>query len=110
MSRQRAGYSLQELFLLSRSQLTQQRSLALSTLANILSKVGNKNTRSSSSLYVGDAHRKLIFVPAGPWRRLRLCFDRQRLVHSVGRWSGLPAALCVGRRRGGSDVSGGARS
>uniref|UniRef100_A0A671YPR2 RNA polymerase II associated protein 1 n=1 Tax=Sparus aurata TaxID=8175 RepID=A0A671YPR2_SPAAU len=35
---ERAGYSLQELFLLSRSQLIQQRTLALSTLANILSK------------------------------------------------------------------------
>ncbi|XP_056249486.1 RNA polymerase II-associated protein 1 [Seriola aureovittata] len=35
---ERAGYSMQELFLLSRSQLIQQRSLALSTLANILSK------------------------------------------------------------------------
>ncbi|XP_020569360.1 RNA polymerase II-associated protein 1 isoform X1 [Oryzias latipes] len=35
---ERAGYSLQELFLLSRSQLIQQRSLALNTLANILSK------------------------------------------------------------------------
>ncbi|KAM3594246.1 uncharacterized protein V6R79_004737 [Siganus canaliculatus] len=35
---ERAGYSLQELFLLSRSQVTQQRTLALSTLANILSK------------------------------------------------------------------------
>ncbi|XP_034015241.1 RNA polymerase II-associated protein 1 [Thalassophryne amazonica] len=35
---ERAGYSLQELFLLSRSQLVQQRTLALSTLANILSK------------------------------------------------------------------------
>ncbi|KAL3049240.1 hypothetical protein OYC64_008664 [Pagothenia borchgrevinki] len=34
----RAGYSLQELFLLSRSQLIQQRTLAISTLANILSK------------------------------------------------------------------------
>ncbi|XP_061824367.1 RNA polymerase II-associated protein 1 [Nerophis lumbriciformis] len=33
-----AGYSLQELFLLSRSQLIQQRTLALSTLGNILSK------------------------------------------------------------------------
>ncbi|KAL0969305.1 hypothetical protein UPYG_G00225320 [Umbra pygmaea] len=33
-----AGYSLQELFLLSRSQMTQQRSLALSTLAHILTK------------------------------------------------------------------------
>ncbi|XP_072545806.1 RNA polymerase II-associated protein 1 [Salminus brasiliensis] len=33
-----AGYSLHELFLLSRSQLTQQRSLALNTLAHILSK------------------------------------------------------------------------
>ncbi|XP_076021736.1 RNA polymerase II-associated protein 1 isoform X2 [Genypterus blacodes] len=33
-----AGYSLQELFLLSRSQIIQQRSLALNTLANILSK------------------------------------------------------------------------
>ncbi|KAL2099098.1 hypothetical protein ACEWY4_005578 [Coilia grayii] len=31
-----AGYSLQELFMLSRSQVTQQRSLALSTLANII--------------------------------------------------------------------------
>ncbi|KAM6912894.1 RNA polymerase II-associated protein 1 [Xenentodon cancila] len=35
---ERAGYSLQELFLLSRSQIIQQRTLALSTLANILSK------------------------------------------------------------------------
>ncbi|XP_034530828.1 RNA polymerase II-associated protein 1 [Notolabrus celidotus] len=35
---ERAGYSLQELFLLSRSQVTRQRSLALSTLAHILSK------------------------------------------------------------------------
>ncbi|XP_019742793.1 RNA polymerase II-associated protein 1 isoform X2 [Hippocampus comes] len=35
---ERAGYSLQELFLLSRSQLIQQRSLALSTLRNILLK------------------------------------------------------------------------
>ncbi|XP_062253047.1 RNA polymerase II-associated protein 1 [Platichthys flesus] len=35
---ERAGYSLQELFLLSRSQVIQQRSLALGTLANILSK------------------------------------------------------------------------
>ncbi|XP_076834732.1 RNA polymerase II-associated protein 1 isoform X2 [Brachyhypopomus gauderio] len=33
-----AGYSLQEIFLLSRSQLSQQRCLALSTLAHILSK------------------------------------------------------------------------
>uniref|UniRef100_A0AAV2JEN9 Tyrosine-protein kinase receptor n=1 Tax=Knipowitschia caucasica TaxID=637954 RepID=A0AAV2JEN9_KNICA len=35
---ERAGYSLQELFLLSRSQMMQQRTLALSTLANIISK------------------------------------------------------------------------
>ncbi|KAK2826025.1 hypothetical protein Q5P01_020239 [Channa striata] len=35
---ERAGYSLQELFLLSRSQVIQQRSLALNTLANVLSK------------------------------------------------------------------------
>ncbi|KAM4724234.1 RNA polymerase II-associated protein 1 [Anableps anableps] len=35
---ERAGYSLQELFLLSRSQLIQQRSLALNTLACILTK------------------------------------------------------------------------
>uniref|UniRef100_A0A3Q2W9B4 RNA polymerase II associated protein 1 n=1 Tax=Haplochromis burtoni TaxID=8153 RepID=A0A3Q2W9B4_HAPBU len=35
---ERAGYSLQELFLLSRSQIIQQRTLSLSTLANILSK------------------------------------------------------------------------
>lgn len=35
---ERAGYSLQELFLLSRSQVIQQRSLALSTMANVISK------------------------------------------------------------------------
>uniref|UniRef100_A0A3Q3WTG5 Uncharacterized protein n=1 Tax=Mola mola TaxID=94237 RepID=A0A3Q3WTG5_MOLML len=35
---ERAGYSLQELFLLSRSKVIQQRTLALSTLGNILSK------------------------------------------------------------------------
>ncbi|KAM9777625.1 RNA polymerase II-associated protein 1 [Neosynchiropus ocellatus] len=35
---ERAGYSLQELFLLSRSKVTSQRSLALITLASILSK------------------------------------------------------------------------
>ncbi|XP_059209023.1 RNA polymerase II-associated protein 1 isoform X2 [Centropristis striata] len=35
---ERAGYSLQELFLLSRSQLNQQRTLALSTLASVISK------------------------------------------------------------------------
>lgn len=35
---ERAGYSLQELFLLSRSQLIQQRTLALNTLACILTK------------------------------------------------------------------------
>ncbi|XP_072221291.1 RNA polymerase II-associated protein 1 [Leuresthes tenuis] len=35
---ERAGYALQEVFLLSRSQVIQQRSLALGTLANILSK------------------------------------------------------------------------
>uniref|UniRef100_A0A3B4AK67 Uncharacterized protein n=1 Tax=Periophthalmus magnuspinnatus TaxID=409849 RepID=A0A3B4AK67_9GOBI len=35
---ERAGYSLQELFLLSRSQVIQQRTLALSTLAKIISK------------------------------------------------------------------------
>ncbi|KAK7904347.1 hypothetical protein WMY93_016954 [Mugilogobius chulae] len=35
---ERAGYSLQELFLLSRSQVIQQRTLALSTLANIIFK------------------------------------------------------------------------
>ncbi|KAA0711260.1 RNA polymerase II-associated protein 1 [Triplophysa tibetana] len=33
-----AGYSLQELFILSRSQLNQQRNLAVSTLANVLTK------------------------------------------------------------------------
>lgn len=52
MSLQRAGYSLQELFLLSRSQLTQQRSLALSTLASILSKVLDQSTRSITRLSV----------------------------------------------------------
>lgn len=35
---ERAGYSLQELFLLSRSQVIQQRSLALNTLANVIYK------------------------------------------------------------------------
>ena len=36
---QLAGYSLQELFMLSRSLVSQQRTLALSTLANIITKV-----------------------------------------------------------------------
>ncbi|XP_077395046.1 RNA polymerase II-associated protein 1 isoform X2 [Festucalex cinctus] len=44
---ERAGYSLQELFLLSRSQLIQQRSLALSTLRNILSKARAGDYRST---------------------------------------------------------------
>ncbi|KAM9787548.1 RNA polymerase II-associated protein 1 isoform 1-T2 [Syngnathus typhle] len=44
---ERAGYSLQELFLLSRSQLIQQRSLALSTLRNILSKAQAGDYRST---------------------------------------------------------------
>nr|XP_061798928.1 RNA polymerase II-associated protein 1-like [Nerophis lumbriciformis] len=44
---ERAGYSLQELFLLSRSQLIQQRSLALSTLGNILSKARAGDYHSS---------------------------------------------------------------
>ncbi|XP_028293418.1 RNA polymerase II-associated protein 1 isoform X3 [Gouania willdenowi] len=43
---ERAGYSLQELFLLSRSQIIQQRCLALSTLANILSKARAGQYRS----------------------------------------------------------------
>ncbi|XP_037343044.2 RNA polymerase II-associated protein 1 isoform X2 [Pungitius pungitius] len=43
---ERAGYSLQELFLLSRSQLIRQRSLALGTLANILSKARAGEYRS----------------------------------------------------------------
>ncbi|XP_040054704.2 RNA polymerase II-associated protein 1 [Gasterosteus aculeatus] len=44
---ERAGYSLQELFLLSRSQLIRQRSLALCTLANILSKARAGEYRSA---------------------------------------------------------------
>lgn len=56
---QRAGYSLQELFLLSRSQLIQQRSLALGTLANILSKVHACNlthtcTKTHANSQLGD--------------------------------------------------------
>ncbi|KAL6105600.1 rpap1 [Pungitius sinensis] len=43
---ERAGYSLQELFMLSRSQLIRQRSLALGTLANILSKARAGEYRS----------------------------------------------------------------
>lgn len=48
---QRAGYSLQELFMLSRSHFNQQRMLALSTLANILSKV-HTNTCQVTMPYV----------------------------------------------------------
>ncbi|XP_077587918.1 RNA polymerase II-associated protein 1 isoform X2 [Stigmatopora nigra] len=44
---ERAGYSLQELFLLSRSQVIQQRSLALSTIGNILSKARAGDYHSS---------------------------------------------------------------
>ncbi|XP_041131899.1 RNA polymerase II-associated protein 1 isoform X2 [Polyodon spathula] len=44
---QLAGYSLQELFHLSRSQVTQQRSLALTTLARILRKARSSHFASS---------------------------------------------------------------
>ncbi|CAN9502106.1 unnamed protein product [Ophioblennius macclurei] len=43
---ERAGYSLQELFLLSRSQIAQQRSLALATLASVASKARAGQYRS----------------------------------------------------------------
>lgn len=67
ISPQRAGYSLQELFLLSRSQLIRQRSLALCTLANILSKV-HKQTQAvllcrSTCLYYVVTLAVALFTP-----------------------------------------------
>ncbi len=109
ISLQRAGYSLQELFLLSRSQLTQQRSLALSTLANILSKVHEQTqtaSRLSTEARVCSRSRRCISHPAGSSRGIPVCSERQCNVHSAGRRPALPAPFCVGRWRGGSDVCG----
>ncbi|XP_039992722.1 RNA polymerase II-associated protein 1 [Xiphias gladius] len=67
---ERAGYSLQELFLLSRSQVIQQRSLALSTLANILSK-----THAGEYLSVLKGSVKSIMLDAGLLFLLRFALD-----------------------------------
>ncbi|KAA8582160.1 hypothetical protein FQN60_008900 [Etheostoma spectabile] len=67
---ERAGYSLQELFLLSRSQLIQQRSLALSTLANILSKA-----RSGEYLSVLQGSVVSTLLDAGLLFLLRFALD-----------------------------------
>uniref|UniRef100_A0AAR2L2G4 RNA polymerase II-associated protein 1 C-terminal domain-containing protein n=1 Tax=Pygocentrus nattereri TaxID=42514 RepID=A0AAR2L2G4_PYGNA len=59
-----AGYSLQELFLLSRSQLTQQRSLALNTLAHILSKahVGEYSSSLKGNVLTSLLDAGLLFL------------------------------------------------
>uniref|UniRef100_A0A4W4GH39 RNA polymerase II associated protein 1 n=1 Tax=Electrophorus electricus TaxID=8005 RepID=A0A4W4GH39_ELEEL len=59
-----AGYSLQEIFLLSRSKLTQQRSLALNTLAHILSKAhaGEYSTCLSGSVLASLLDAGLLFL------------------------------------------------
>ncbi|XP_030641630.1 RNA polymerase II-associated protein 1 [Chanos chanos] len=59
-----AGYSLQELFPLSRSQVTQQRTLALNTLANILSKAraGEYAASLKGSMLVTLLDAGLIFL------------------------------------------------
>lgn len=88
---QRAGYSLQELFMLSRSQFTQQRGLALSTLANILSKVCKHPPGHVLNIFE-VAHR---YPPVGACRRVHVCSQRQRRVHAAGRGPGLLAALCA---------------
>ncbi|XP_061650086.1 RNA polymerase II-associated protein 1 isoform X1 [Phyllopteryx taeniolatus] len=61
---ERAGYSLQELFLLSRSQLIQQRSLSLSTLGNILSKAraGNYHSTLKGSVLATLLDAGLLFL------------------------------------------------
>ncbi|XP_045917703.1 RNA polymerase II-associated protein 1 isoform X2 [Micropterus dolomieu] len=67
---ERAGYSLQELFLLSRSQVIQQRSLALSTLANILSKA-----RAGEYLPVLKGNMLSTLLDAGLLFLLRFALD-----------------------------------
>lgn len=47
---QRAGYSLQELFLLTRSQVSQQRALALHVLGQVISRVSELLPLSSYNL------------------------------------------------------------
>lgn len=90
LSLQRAGYSLQELFMLSRSQFIQQRSLALSTLANILSKVYAHPPGHTPDIFkVTHLHH-----PVGACRGVHVCSERQCRVHAAGRGPGLPAALC----------------
>lgn len=103
---QRAGYSLQELFMLSRSQFIQQRSLALSTLANILSKV-RKHSPAHVLNIVAVTH---LYGPVGACRWVHVCSERQCRVHAAGRRPGFPAALCAWRQCGGSDVCSGAGS
>ncbi|KAM9355384.1 RNA polymerase II-associated protein 1 isoform 2-T2 [Pholidichthys leucotaenia] len=67
---ERAGYSLQELFLLSRSQVIQQRTLALSTLANILSKA-----RAGEYLMVLKGSMMSTLLDAGLIFLLRFALD-----------------------------------
>ncbi|XP_061699391.1 RNA polymerase II-associated protein 1 [Syngnathoides biaculeatus] len=61
---ERAGYSLQELFLLSRSQLIQQRSLSLSTLGNILAKAraGDYHSTLTGSVLATLLDAGLVFL------------------------------------------------
>ncbi|KAM9842185.1 RNA polymerase II-associated protein 1 [Aulostomus maculatus] len=67
---ERAGYSLQELFLLARSQVIQQRSLALSTIANVLAKA---HTGEYSLLLKGSVISTLL--DAGLLFLLRFALD-----------------------------------
>ncbi|KAK2891816.1 RNA polymerase II-associated protein 1 isoform X2 [Channa argus] len=67
---ERGGYSLQELFLLSRSQVIQQRSLALSTLAKILSKA-----RAGEYLSVLKGNVMSTLLDAGLLFLLRFALD-----------------------------------
>ncbi|XP_058471266.1 RNA polymerase II-associated protein 1 isoform X2 [Solea solea] len=67
---ERAGYSLQELFLLCRSQVIQQRSLALGTLANILSKA-----RAGEYLSVLNGSMTATLLDAGLLFLLRFALD-----------------------------------
>lgn len=92
--------------MLSRSQFIQQRSLALSTLANILSKV-RKNPPGHVLNIFEVPH---LYPPVGACRWVHVCPERQCRVHAAGCRPGLPAALCAWWQCGGSDVCRGACS
>ena len=64
----------------------------------------------SVPLYLHCMFSLTLFYPVGMCWKIPVSSERQRDVHSARRRPALPAPLCIGRQRGGSDVCGGART